>query len=211
MALISPWGQKRDMERDATVFIESKERARDEQSRVHSETGSPDCPNLAIPAVTCRRCGQVNQGGLRACTSCHAFLVGHLSAFRNGLRTDRLPPELEHLRMEVAELLASSVADDGGESEVPTRRRGLLEYRARIHRRVLQLDTALELKGLFDRRGKLRTAWLQQLQGLVNTAKGIDSLLGLERRARQLPSSPAEAVRQILSTRQQSTEADHGS
>ena len=47
---------------------------------------------------------------------------------------------------------------------------------------MLQLDAAIELRGLFDKRGKLRVAWLGQLQALINAAKAIDSLLGVERR-----------------------------
>ena len=51
----------------------------------------------------------------------------------------------------------------------------------------MQLDAAIEVRGLFDRRGKLRVAWLQQLQSLINTAKGIDSLLSLDRREKAVP------------------------
>jgi hypothetical protein len=78
--------------------------------------------------------------------------------------------------------------DEGDTSEVPTRRRALLNYRARLHRRILQLDTAIELRGLFDKRGKVRLAWLQRLEGLIAAAKGLDSLLGLERRQKRIPT-----------------------
>ncbi len=46
----------------------------------------------------------------------------------------------------------------------------------------------LELRGLTDSSGKLRFAWLQQLQSLMNTAKGIDSLLGLQKRTKKVTS-----------------------
>jgi hypothetical protein len=36
-----------------------------------------------------------------------------------------------------------------------------------------------------DKSGKLRVAWLQRLEGLVASAIRIDTLLGLERRARK--------------------------
>jgi hypothetical protein len=109
-------------------------------------------------------------------------------ALRNALRTDRIPPEFAHLEAQLTEYLGGSLADDGGASQVPTRRRSLHEYRARVHRRIVQLDAALEIRGLFDKRGKLRVAWLQQLQSLINTAKGVDQLLGLARQPKQVPS-----------------------
>jgi hypothetical protein len=114
------------------------------------------------------------------------FLPGNLAAVKHALRTDRLPSEFAQLAQEVEDYTVASIVDDGGASEVPARRRSLHEYRARVHRRVLQLDAAIELRGLFDKRGKLRVAWLQQLQSLINTAKGIDSLLGLERRQKPI-------------------------
>ena len=116
------------------------------------------------------------------------FLPGNLAAVTHALRTDRLPPEFAQLAQELEDFMAASITDDGGASEVPARRRSLHEYRGRIHRRILQLDAAIELRGLFDKRGKLRVAWLQQLQSLINAAKGIDSLLGLERRQRPVTS-----------------------
>jgi hypothetical protein len=116
------------------------------------------------------------------------FLGGNFASMQHALRSDRLPPEFEPLAAEVGAFEAASIADDGGESELTHRRRALLGYRARLHRRVLQLDAAIELRGLFDKRGKLRAAWLQQLQALVNTAKAIDQLLGLERRQKRVPS-----------------------
>jgi hypothetical protein len=81
--------------------------------------------------------------------------------------------------------VAGAVADDGGKDEVPVRRQSLLDYRARLHRRIVQLDGALEVRGLVDRRNKLRVAWLQMLATLIASARSIDSLLGLERRQRQ--------------------------
>lgn len=110
------------------------------------------------------------------------FRSGNMAAVKHALRTDRLPKEFAQLAQEVEDFMSASITDDGGDSEVPARRRSLHEYRARLHRRVLQIDGAIELLGLFDKRGKLRVAWLQQLQGLISAAKGIDTLLGLDRR-----------------------------
>jgi hypothetical protein len=106
----------------------------------------------------------------------------------HALRTDRLPPEFAHLADEVQQFIEPSINDDGGRENVPHRRRSLHEYRARTHRRIVQLDAAIELRGLFDKRGKLRVQWLQQLQSLIATAKSVDSLLGLERRAKPVAS-----------------------
>jgi hypothetical protein len=114
------------------------------------------------------------------------FLPGNLAAVSHALRAETLPPELAHLPAEIDAWMASVAADEGNPDDVSTRRRALLEYRGRLHRRVVQLDTALELRGLVDKRGKLRVAWLQQLSSLITTAKALDMVLGLERKARKV-------------------------
>jgi hypothetical protein len=103
----------------------------------------------------------------------------------------------EALAEERRAYLAGSLTDDGGEAEVPTRRRSLHEYRARLHVHIGQLSDAIERFGLFDRRGRLRATWLQRLEGLVDRARAIDATLGLERRARALPRTPSEAIMQM--------------
>lgn len=113
------------------------------------------------------------------------FALGNTVSATHALYSDR---DLAGLQAEVAAFLAQSVSDDGGDSEVGARRRALHEYRARVHRRIVQLDAAIEAKGLFDRRARLRVAWLQQLQGLIATARAIDSLLGTGRRQKAIPS-----------------------
>lgn len=142
------------------------------------------------------KCGalQTRANDPRRCCKGHV-LRGTFLAVRHALRTDRLPPEFEHLAAEVERFASASIADDGGEGEVATRRHSLHEYRARLHRRVLQLDAALELRGLFDPRGKLRVAWLQQLQSLITTSKAIDSLLGLERRQKPVDTIESYVAR----------------
>ena len=92
---------------------------------------------------------------------------------------------------ERAEFLVASLTDDGG--EIPTRRRSLHEYRARLHVHVVQLSDALERHGLFDRRGRLRVSWLQRFEALVGRAQAIDAVLGLSRRSR-----PVESARDII-------------
>jgi hypothetical protein len=140
-------------------------------------------PGLELPAVPSAPARHPETG---------RFLPGNFAASQHGLRADRLPPEFVHLAAELAEFADASIADDGGAEAITMRRRSLHSYRARIHRRIAQLDGAIELRGLFDKRGKLRVAWLTQLQGLIRTAQGIDALLGLSRRAKQLESRPED-------------------
>lgn len=116
------------------------------------------------------------------------FLNGNRAAVSHAIHAADLPAEFQHLQREVDAFLAGAVADDGGDTEITTRRRSLLEYRGRLHRRIIQLDSALELRGLVDRRNKLRVTWLAQLSTLIASAVRLDSLLGLDRRTRQLPS-----------------------
>lgn len=136
------------------------------------------------------------QTGLQVCADATALdapqrdergrlLPGNSIRASHGLFSER---DLANLRAEVQDWLARALVDEGGELEVTTRRRALLEYRARLHRRIAQLDNALEVKGLFDKRGKLRVAWLQQLTGLINGAKALDQVLGLARRLKRVPS-----------------------
>ena len=99
-----------------------------------------------------------------------------------------MPAEFAHLQAEVRQFVAEALVDEGDVAQIPARRLALIEYRARLHRRIVQLDAALERRGLTDNSGKLRVTWLQQLQSLMNTAKGIDSLLGLQKRAKKITS-----------------------
>ena len=113
------------------------------------------------------------------------FTSGTLASVGHGLFSGR---DLADLNAEVAAFLAASIDDDGGESNISTRRRDLLEARARLRRRIIQLDNALEVRGLFARRGKLRLGWLQMLATLIEKARALDTTLGLQRRARRVPS-----------------------
>ena len=119
---------------------------------------------------------------------CGRFAPGNLAALKHALSATKLPAEFEHLEAEVGDFVSGCLTDEGDERDVSTRRRSLLNHRARIHRRIVQLDAAIEVKGLVDRKGKLRAGWLQRLEGLINVAKGLDTLLGLDRRQRRVPS-----------------------
>jgi hypothetical protein len=116
------------------------------------------------------------------------FVPGNLAAVKHALSATKLPPEFDHLEGEVDAFVAGCLTDEADEQDVSTRRRSLLNYRARVHRRIVQLDAALEVRGLVDRKGKLRAGWLQRLEGRINVAKGLDAMLGLERRQKRVPS-----------------------
>jgi hypothetical protein len=128
------------------------------------------------------------------------LLPGNTLALRTGLYSERSQAEYQD---EVDRFLAASLADDGGVAEVSTRRRTVHEYRARVDRRIRMLDAALEARGLFDCRGRLRVAWISKLESLIATARALDSLLGLDRRQRPIRSlsealaqaQPAEVTR----------------
>ena len=114
------------------------------------------------------------------------FKKGNIVALTTGMDSDQLPAGFDHVRAEVDAFVAGALVDEGDiPADIPIRRKAQLEYRARLHRRILQLDSALELRGPIDRRGKLRVAWLSKLESLISAAVRIDSLLGLARRARR--------------------------
>ena len=105
-----------------------------------------------------------------------------------------LPPGLaDWLPGEVARFMGAQLIDEGvGEVDIPPRRRALLGYRASVHKNILKMSFALDEKGLVDRKGKLRTSWLQMLMSLMDRAVRLDGLLGLERTPKQIPQSPRE-------------------
>ena len=82
----------------------------------------------------------------------------------------------------VRDFLSGSIADDGGRAQMPTRRLSQHQYRAGLHRQILRLNAALELHGLFDKRGRLRVLWLSKLESLMREARTFDASLGLARR-----------------------------
>lgn len=131
------------------------------------------------------------------------FAAGNWAALKHSLNSERWPPDLAVLRDEVEQFLGQMLADEGDPSAVPARRHALLNYRARLHRRILQLDAALEQRGLVDKRGKLRVAWLQQLGGLIEKARALDTTLGLGRSQKLVPS-----LSEYLASRQSANRHD---
>lgn len=121
------------------------------------------------------------------------FVVGHRETLIHGEHSARFPPGFEHLEQQVSDFVAGCLVDEADADDLPTRRRSLLEYRARLHRRILMLDAALEQRGILDRRQKLRTTWLSTLSALIERCRTLDLVLGLERRQR-----PVESPREWL-------------
>ncbi len=108
------------------------------------------------------------------------FLTGNRLALTHGLRRQNDGEGAgSDLRSEVESFVTESLRDEKAATLSP-RRRSLLECRARLHRRIIGLDDALERHGLLDSRGRLRARWLQRLESMINTAKGLDQVLGLE-------------------------------
>lgn len=134
------------------------------------------------------------------------FVKGNGAAVKTALRAGRahLPEVFSVLESQVREFLEASVADDGGRADMPARRLSQHQYRAVLHRQILRLNAALEVHGLFDRRGRLRLAWLGKLESLMREARAIDSLLGLARRA----SVPT--LEEFLAGQRDAEEADDG-
>lgn len=120
------------------------------------------------------------------------MLPGNRVALRHGLSATQVHEELARER---EEFVSASVADDGGPNDISTRRRSLHGYRGRLHVHIGQVSAALETFGVFDKRGRLRVTWIQQLANLIDRARGLDQTLGLERRAKHAPTSLAEALR----------------
>lgn len=116
------------------------------------------------------------------------FLPQNAAATMHALTATNLPPEFAHVQQEIDAFIAGSLSDEGDATDIPTRRRAQLKYRALLHRHILTMHTALIVKGYFDAHGRLRAAWLQRLEGLINTARGLDKELGLGRRAKRIPT-----------------------
>ena len=94
---------------------------------------------------------------------------------RPRLRAHRadLPAAFHAVDDDVHHFLEQSLIDDGGRDDMPTRRRSQHQYRAALHRQLLQLNVALETRGLFDKRGRLRVAWLSKLESLMRESARV--------------------------------------
>jgi hypothetical protein len=122
------------------------------------------------------------------------FKLGNSARTEHWVYSERLPPGLEHLPAQLEQFMAAQLADEGDEPDrLSARRRSLLSHRVFIvERNIAKLAHGLEVKGLCDSKGKLRVAWLQMLGTFIDKAIRLDSMLGLERRARTVKQSTRE-------------------
>lgn len=147
--------------------------------------GASASPAVSLPVVPTRQ-GRDPVTGQWLKIACGQSGARTLHALKSAADArDELPAALQFMQRDLDQFVDGCLADEGGE-DIPTRRRSLLEYRARVHRRIVQLDAALEERGLVDRRNKLRTAWLSQLAGLIERARQLDQTLGLQRRQKRV-------------------------
>lgn len=172
----------------------------DENPALANQWQAPDAESA--PSVPVPNPSEAGAPGVQASPGLHApgqdprtgkFLPGNAVGRKHGLLAASLAPVLAEER---AAFLAGSLADDGGAADCPTRRRSLHVYRSRLHIHITQISDAIETFGLFDKRGRLRAAWLQRLEGLLARATAIDATLGLGRYARHIPTSLTEAMAQ---------------
>jgi hypothetical protein len=138
------------------------------------------------------------------------FQPSNQVAVQHGLTVDRVPAEFVHLRAELDAFVAGCLADEGvPPAEVSTRRRAMFEDLARLRRRIMQLDTAIESRGMFDGHGRLRATWLERLTTMVKQAAAIDAQLGLQARSKQ-PASLEDYVNQIAQRQAPTTDGQPG-
>jgi hypothetical protein len=126
------------------------------------------------------------------------YVRGNTAGLVHGLRMkdlaqpEAVPPQFAYMQGDIDKFISGCLSDEGGqEQDIPARRRALLEYRARVHRRILQLDTALEIYGITDAKKHLRVAWISKLVTLIATARSLDATLGLERKERDVTAVSA--------------------
>lgn len=141
----------------------------------------PSQPDANGPVCRCGQGPHAERKGL--CAWNHPF-PGHgaLLSTTHGLYSrphDAIDAEGE-------QLLAQSIRDAGGPEAMIAR--ALTAHRNRVHVQVNldRLAAALNHHGLFDRRGRLRVAWITKLESLTATAIALDRLLGMDRRARSV-------------------------
>lgn len=162
--------------------------ATDRPSNQAGKTGSElgACPTIAHDLSPIRRDerGRVRDPeSARQLGTRTQFGPGNAAAVTHGIHARAFEAQAE-----VAGMLDRYVADEGGLSEVPARRLDLLQNRAKVQRAFDRLSDTLDRLGLFDRRGRLRVAWLQRLEGLAGMLVRHDAILGLDRRPKRIPT-----------------------
>lgn len=147
---------------------------------------APPSPAEPVADGTVCRCGAgPHSVSPDRCANGHVQ-PGNALAHRTGLYAQRGSPEMADLEAAGADLYEASINDAGGRENLTARALTQHENRAVIQVHIRKVVHALETHGLFDKRGRLRTGWISQLESLVGTALAIDRTLGLDRKARAL-------------------------
>jgi hypothetical protein len=127
------------------------------------------------------------------CVQCKAFLPGHQTNTRHGLRRNHTAATLpEDLRQSVEEFRTALISDQGGLEELSAVRAGLI--RLLVGAEVAHRIAGSELQrqgGIHTPNGRLA---FDRLMTATQTWTRVAERLGIERRTRQLPS-PVEWMR----------------
>lgn len=136
--------------------------------------------------VRCSRCGTEAPAGVTNCPTCGGFMPRNEGALKHGLRRyqDRgaLPAEVAEY---IAGFRAELVADQGGERELTTIRRGLVDKLVDLEVAIRLLMAEVVRRGIDSRPGK--AAWASALRS-IETWHRLAGTLGVERRAKLVPT-----------------------
>lgn len=181
---------------------DSCESAEGFQSGAPAASESPSAPvggeAERLPARTCRRCGVVEQGTAQQCRSCGTFLPGNSTALRHGKRR-RLPLPSP----ETSDLFLAYAADLGGNLSAGQR---VLLARLVEADRIAQTCAAWLGSTRANPSNSRVLAVVGALLSSAQTTARLALALGLERKARQLPS-----LAEYLSARRAEAGAGEGS
>lgn len=162
----------------------------------------PDSPTPAQPSpfVKCRACGYENPTGANLCqrATCRRTLPGNALNRLTGLYAGLGHADEALLEAAGPRLVDQSIADAGGQSELSARELTAHQYRGVLHVRILKLQRALELHGEFDKRGRLRRAWIELMDRLITSAVSLDMKLGYARRPRPVDGLSPSALKHTL-------------
>lgn len=160
-----------------------------------------DAPDLAVDAaessaapfskngeddgsLVCGRCSTVNPAGAATCSQCRSFLLANQVARRHGIYARTQPA---NLRMTADELMAGTLSDQGGESEVSTLQRSYIRKLGDLEITIRLLTSDIATNGLLTPGGRVRDVYDKLLTGLSVFDK-YAMRIGLARKAKRVPS-----------------------
>lgn len=146
----------------------------------------PSVEHGSAGTATCARCGTEAPVGTNNCGLCGCIMPGNQLGLRHGLRRYQdkgtLPADV---RDYIEDFRAQLIADQGGEGELTAIRRGLVDKLVDLEVGVRLLLAEVVRRGIDSRPGK--AAWTQALR-TIEAWHRIGNTLGLERRAKRVPS-----------------------